>query len=371
MLFLVILSCARIFFIRNVRSDPISVVPLIAFLCSILNFFAFGLTVSGILVFVLAFFVFIWNIRALLRLNAQLVIDHYGALFILISLLNLVLAFAVLAFVIYFRPVPSDLKKFGVEKSTMAYFGNFEGGFLSEDFPLHPKTAYVSVYKKNGSATVSQSPESPESTKENAAESTNVSSDGRRIIVFVPGECATVETYEPTFVKLAHDGYTVYAADFYTGDSALFGTFLDSRITRRFASCLLRLSDENEYQYLVEGKIQRLQKQYRAVLDFTDLQENDFVFLVGDTLIKDSMLDIQIGFPGNVVGSFDISSLKNYPTPAWGPVEQTSPFLATLLGRKRDSSRYLASRLAAAIENAAEENLMLYKTVQSAEKAGD
>ena len=359
-LLLLLLSCVRIFFIRNVRSDPISIVPLIALGCSVLSFAAFGLSVTGIVTFVLAFFVFVWNIRALLRLNDQLVIDHYGPWFIFISLVNLLLVLAAAAFVLYFRPVSTNLRTFGVQKTSFTASGNFDDGFSTAELSLRPQSAYVSVYRRASAAGAGRaSGSTPEEAAGDDGE-TSAPSGGRRILVFVPGECATVETYEPFFVKLAHDGYTVYAADFYTGDSALFGSLLDSRPFRRFAACLIRLTDEKRYQRLTRGKVARLTRQYRALLDFTDLAEDDFVYLAGDTLIADALLDIQIGFPGNVGGSFDISTIPGYPTPGWGPVEQTSPFLALLLGRPRDSSRYLSSRLAAALEAEEQANYALF-----------
>src|SRR5574344_1342521 len=77
-LFLLAIACARIFFHTQVKSDTLSVLPLVAFCVSILAIVAWGLSLIELVNLILSFFITLWNIRALLRLNAQLVIDHYG-----------------------------------------------------------------------------------------------------------------------------------------------------------------------------------------------------------------------------------------------------------------------------------------------------
>ena len=116
-LFLLAFSCARIFFHFQVRSDTLSILPLVSLIISVLNFFAWGISAVDLVVFLLAFFITIWNIRALLRLNAQLVIDHFGPLFTIVSIVNLVLVIAVGIIIFKYRPVPVNKQKEAVSET--------------------------------------------------------------------------------------------------------------------------------------------------------------------------------------------------------------------------------------------------------------
>ena len=332
-LFLCALSSARVFFIEDTRRDPISVVPLIAFILSLLSIAAFGLSFAELLVSAMALNVFIWNFRALLRLKAQLVIDHYNVLFIIVSILNLILTLLLGIYIVLNCPVKVDFnKKFSVKESTYSYYGNFSSGFKRIDKIFQLNSATVKKYEKKAAA---------------------ISESDRgwgKCIIFVPNEKTSIRTYEPLFAKLAYDGYTVYAAEFNSPDYTFFGDYRDFRLWRRFFCRKDKISKQTSLKNtsLTYNALSSILKEGMG------LKKDSFVFAVADTGYKDSNLTLNSISPDLIFGSFDLTSISDYKSPGWGPVEQSDIIRAKKLGLKRDSSLYTASHLAAAVEQQVE-----------------
>lgn len=324
LLFLVI-ACSRIFFIKNVRSDPLALLPLIALILSVCNIFAWGVSIPELAVCLLCFFVTIWNFRALLRLNGALIIDHYSIRFILISILNLILALLLAAALFMLRPVRTNLKKFGVTKETRELTGSFSTGFTAPTRPFEKTSAFLTTFRAQGNG-------QPKGT-----------------VLLVPNECATAAIYEPFCAKLARDGWTVHAAEFYADDAPWLGGNQDLRVLRRLFLCLARLEGEDSYAPLAALRTERLVQAFRALLELTSPAEDDTVFLVCDGGTQEAFFQVQK--ESSVTdGSFDLSDIASYPTKGYGPVEQTDPLLAAVLGQKRDGSLYMASHIATVLE---------------------
>ena len=389
LLFLAI-SCSRIFFIKNVRSDPLALLPLIAFLLSVCNVFAWGVSIPEAAVCGLSFFVTLWNFRALLRLNGSLIIDHYSVRFIFISMINLGLTVLLAVPLFVFRPVRTDLHKFGVQKTVTAYKGSFSRGFREPEQPFERKTAFVTTYraKENRAAAtkaaggevspsgadaennpVPQSDaaaagagaggafspssaaaeSSPVPQNDAAAAAAGASGRGRGTVLFIPNECAGTAIYEPFCAKLARDGWTVHTADFHSADAPWLGGIRDTQLLRRFLLVLRRLAGDEAYAELAALRTKRLEQAFTALLSLTAPDENDTVFLVCDGGTRDALFSVQ---KNSTVtdGSFDLSDIADYPTKGFGPVEQTDPLLATVLGVHRDGSLYMASHIATVLE---------------------
>ncbi|MBQ9538234.1 MAG: hypothetical protein IJU95_03100 [Treponema sp.] len=330
-LLLLLISSARVFFIHSERKDPLSIAPLVALVCSALGILAWGVWVQELVVLSISLWVFIWNFRALLRLNENLIVDHYSPLFILISSINCALTVMAIAFVFYFRPVNVNLKKAAVEKTVSHLSGKLKEGFIeSEDFKTQKTLDFIS-YKPSGTEVESKA-------------------EHKGTILFLPSECASVDIYEPFLSKLARDGYTVYGADYY-GDEYkpdAMTAVAYRREVRRFSFVRSRLSDSESYKLWCEN-----QKEGFFLSMFDNMEKlipsGEKLIVVGDGLPKDLYVSL-IWKNERFSRCFDIASINDYKTPGWGPVEQTDPLLAMILGYPRDSALYTSNRTASVLE---------------------
>ena len=332
-LLLLIISCARIFFIHDARTDPIATLPTVSLVLSCLFIISWGLSLQSFIVLVLSFSVFLWNFRALLRLNDNLIVDHYGVLFILSSLINLLLLLPAFAFIVYFRPVPVNLQKYGVLKTQSAYSRLSDGNFDDEERLFEKKTAFFSRY---------------------------TSADGEKTgqtILFMPSECAASSLYEPFLVKLARDGNTVYAADFYGKSFCRDGKTPYWKPFRRATFCYMRLRKPDEYKAWEESeKADYFIEMAHSLLSLVAKESTGPVVLVGDSIPPQVFLGIQKDILP-VCATVDIATLKDNPAPGWGLVEHTDPLLATVLKLRRDASLYTANHLAVELETSIAKSL--------------
>ncbi len=330
---LLIISCARIFFIRDARTDPVATLPALSLVLSCLFIISWGLSLQALAVLILSFSVFIWNFRALLRLNDNLIVDHYGILFILSSLINLFLLVPLVALIVFFRPVQVNLQKYGVVRTQTAYCGNLAEGFTPQGKPFEKKAALVSKYVPKDEAKTGQT------------------------ILFLPSDCATVRLYEPLLVKLARDGNTVYAADFYGKAFGQEGKLAYTKPFRRATFCNMRLRSPDEYKAWEDSqKADCFIDMAEVLLAIVTGEGVSSVVLAGDAIPPQSFLGIQKE-GRTVLATADIAELKDNPAPGWGLVEHTDPLLAAMLKLSRDGSLYTANHLAVELETAIAKSL--------------
>ncbi len=329
-LFLLLLASARIYFKHAERKDPLSIIPFIALVCAACNLMAWGVRAQELLITGLSFWVFIWNFRALLRLNQSLIIDRHSALFILISSINCVLTLTAILFVIFFRPVTLNLAKEGIEKQITRYCGNLTDGYGENDEINVQKTLDFIQYKQ----------------REDKGEAS------KGTIVFLPAECASVSMYEPFLVKLVRDGYTVYSADFFSDDVQLREDIPFPRETKRFFFVRSRLAESEAYKSWCSEKKEAV---FLAMFESMEklIPSTEKLIIVGDSLPKNLYTSL-IWKNTRFARCFDIANINDYTTPGWGPVEQTDPLLALILGFSRDGARYTSNRTASVLEQTIE-----------------
>lgn len=357
-LILLFIATSRFLYIKKVKTDPLCILPLLAFITSILNIFAFGISLFEMILLLLSFFVAVWNTRALLRFAANMVIDHYGFWFVFISTINLLLTIATFVLIIYFRPIPVDNKNknFYTEKTRLA--GTLKDGFYDSTNIFAPKTAFITEYRPFKIETPEESSEIVNKFAEKTAR------EPKKIIIFLPSLASCSDAYAHTFAKLARDGYTVYSGEFYSKDMAFFGNYKDLRILRQVTASNLKIRDPKEYKTLTKSHMPVFYREYETMLECLDIQDDDFVFIAGD---GDSELAMQniIKFHSDIVkGYFDLSNLEDYTTAGFGPIEQSNPFNANYLGYKRDKTLYMASHLATALENHFKDAEIVYEMKQ-------
>ncbi|MCR5763248.1 MAG: hypothetical protein K6G00_07700 [Treponema sp.] len=335
-LFLLALASIRIFFISDPSSDPLASLPAIALAMTVLSFFAWGFTFQTIAVTFAVLFTFFTNFRALLRLNENLIVDHYSFLFIIGSAISLIMIGAAAFFIIITSPALPSLKKYEVIKTSKIYSGNLETGFYEPEKPTDKKTAYLYHYEKKDS-------------QENASK--------KAVVIFIPNELATTFIYEPILVKMAHDGYSVYSADFYfnTGNNKI----LASKPMKRNTLLKMSISKDEQYDsWKKEEKSSYDAYLYKSLLSIVSPEEKDFVVLLGDSADKKLFLTLQKD-DGRIDTCLDMSTVNGYDTKGYGPVEQTDPVIAYLLGKKKDSSMYVSNHTASELEKRIKQSMQI------------
>ncbi len=322
-LFIILYSFLRIFFKTKIKSDSIAILPVISLIFSILSIIAWGVTETELIVFVLAFFNVVWNFRAIIRLNARLIVDQYSILFILISLLNIVLAVTAAVFIYINRPVRCEPKKYTISVSEFYYKGSFEKGFVEYQKGFGLPTAKIRRY-------------SPE----------EYYADQRVTLFFIPEKSTSIRTYEPYLIKLSQCGYTVYAAEFYSPDRTYAGKIKDFSLLRRFVLHIKQLSSPQEYEELLKSKKFLLAEEYTALASLAGSisVKGDFIF-IGDKTQANGFAIQQTGLNTPSL-TIDLSKTAGYTSAGFGPVEQTDPLTGRFLGLKRDHSLYMSAHLA-------------------------
>lgn len=327
-LFMLIISNARIFQKNQVKSDAVSIIPLIAFILSLFSILAWGISLEEIVVLCLAFFAFIWNIRALLRLKEHLVIDHYSGLFISISIINLLLSLAAAVFIFIYRPVKLNPKKFSVTETVFSYKGNFTDGF-EEDQNLF-SMPNLKLHKFQNQQNNEQKP----------------------VVIFIPEKCSDTAGYRPFLFHLSQMGYTVYAGDFFNAGQDYFSGIQDFSLLRKFVFIKTKITSPEEYSEIITSKNNFLEDEYRALFNLVMQQEKSDcgIIFIGDETEAVAAEKV-CNADSRIYGIVDISKVSGYSTPGWGPVEQTAPLIAKYLGFSRDKSLYMSAHLAHAADS--------------------
>ncbi len=383
---LLIISNSRAFFLKKVKSDNLSIIPLISIIISILNILAFGINPLELLIFLLSFFTCLWNVRAFIRFTTELVIDHFGPWFKFISTVNLIFSLATLVFVIIFMPIKDNKKKFNVNVLVQNYKGDFKNGFEKTDFPFDKKSLTIYEISKNPeknaklnaenltenknaelSLETSQLSEQNPQTEQNEQilleKSENKSSENQenpqKIILFFPPKCANFNTYKNFLYKLAFDNYKVYCAEFNSSDSVWFNKFLDLKFLKTDCFIYEKFFNQQKYENHIKAKSYLLRQEMRAfikTLNLNDLTNEEIVFLVSEDDFTASLSLIKNEFPQKINGTFDLNIDDSvYTTGTWGPIENTNPLLAFFLKVKKENSGFISSHLANELEKYAEQ----------------
>ncbi|MBP5358850.1 MAG: hypothetical protein J6Y69_06670 [Treponema sp.] len=334
LLLLLGISCARIFFTRQAHLDPLSVLPLITLVLCLIFQVAFEITAMNILITGIAFFNFIWNIRALIRLHHKLVVDHYGILFIIVSIVNLIAVIVISVFVIIYRPAKINTKTFAVKTSQQRYCLK-EAGYVECESPLDYATLIVNKYTGE--------------------------SNGGKSILLIPGALSSSSMYEPFCVKLARDGYTVYCAQLFGTEAVWFGDLRDSRFLRRFCMMYSQNNNAEEYEDALKHKDEYYTKVSSALFPIISADSSDKFYIVTDgaDLTSGALLSNMAGNKTACDGIFDLATIPTYSTPEYGPIEQTYPLLAkNIFDIERDGTFYMSSHIATVLERSIEQSII-------------
>ena len=320
---LVLLGSTRFLFISHTKKDSLSVVPLVGMIFSLFSIGVFGFSLREFIIFLLALWASIWNFRSVLRLASDVVIDRYDLKLVFISCVNAVLCIIYFVGVFMFIPAVTDGKKMGVVENVKNCTGSFHSGIKEIDRPFQRNTVKIWNFE-------------PE--QKNPA--------GRTVVLFVPPKTASVEIYRILLQKLAKNGYSVYAGDFWTDDGNYFNPFFDLRFMRRHACLVTKIQDRERYGKILKNNINVLVQEYNHLLGLAEFSSNDTVFLLSDEDNLEVMKSVCNWNQGKINGTFDLAFLDDHLAKGFGPVENTDPVLAKFLGLEIDRSGYISSHLA-------------------------
>ena len=394
-LILLFSSGIRVLFIKNPRVDAFAVIPVFAFLISLLLIPIWGITVQNLVIIVLSALFFLTNVRALFRVSSNLIVDNYTLAFIIANFIELLLLIATIAFVVLSSPVRCKLKDFGTQKEKVYLTGTLAAGIRKGDFfegdafsgilyiykplqeisasekpaasaessnstasasdtanaasiasaPGTASAASIASAPGTASAPVSTAPSVPviqEPAQENTSE--------RPIIVFAGTSVGTVEQYEPYILFLSKNGFTVCAADLYTRDMHIYEGASNRRFARRIRTLYNYLQDKTEFEATKKKELLLSRQKYERLTELVlDLfGESQTVYYITDGVSFDTINAVIEAFPKNAVGFYSLNRIPEYKTQGFGFIQQTDILLAKYFSMKRDSSffipRYVANK---------------------------
>lgn len=377
-LILLFSSGIRVLFIKNPRVDAFAVIPVFAFLISLLLIPIWGITVQNLVIIVLSALFFLTNVRALFRVSSNLIVDNYTLAFIIANFIELLLLIATIAFVVLSAPVRCKLKDFGTQKEKVYLTGTLAAGIRKGDFfegdafsgilyiykPLQEisasekpaassaegtaagaASAVSTTVADTASAPVSTAPSVPviqEPAQENTSE--------RPIIVFAGTSVGTVEQYEPYILFLSKNGFTVCAADLYTRDMHIYEGASNRRFARRIRTLYNYVQDKTEFEATKKKELLLSRQKYERLTELVlDLfGESQTVYYITDGVSFDTINAVIEAFPKNAIGFYSLNRIPEYKTQGFGFIQQTDILLAKYFSMKRDSSffipRYVANK---------------------------
>ncbi|WP_407434345.1 hypothetical protein [Treponema sp.] len=323
-LFVLAITCARIFFVRNTRNDSIVLLSPFAFLILLAQAAAWGIGTGEVILFYLSLIVFAVNYRGFLRFSSNLYVDSYNVIFMILSTIVLIVIILTGIFFFQNRPVVMDEAKIPVTKNVRYFSGSADGGFAPAEKLFEMRNLTVTVY-------------TPDFTRGNKENDT--------VILFVPDKRAHVYNYEPYLMLLAKAGYKIYAGEFGFSTVPLnikvkvnIG-FLRQRLffinTRSNPEKYFEKNPQfydiyaREYEILsgIAARLEPSTKKFVVVAD--GIPEKSF-----SKILK----------PARLLSCIGLSSVKEYKTNGYGFIEQTNPLLSFLkFNLKRDKHNHMPS----------------------------
>ena len=345
-LFMLIASSARVLYIKQARIDALASLPQIAFVISLLNIYIWGFSALEIWICIVAFYAFVLNVPSALKVSSYLYVDYYHPVFSFFSVFAMLLSIVTAATVLLFAPV--RIKNTGIKVSEYKYAGKCSTGFTRTTSKYEKADAVLTVFEpKDGSTDFVTF-----RTDEGSEISGNFE-NGKPILVFLGDKRASTDMYRPYLEKLAVDGYTVIAGEFFASDMKWITATPDTAHFRRFAINMADLSGNWDVVSQKANFEARCAKEYTMLLylagEFNEGRKP--FFLIGDEMCSDALSLSAVLYSSAVCGYFDMSAMEVYPA-GYGCIEQTDPLLAYLHGRRRDREQKIPRLLAARTEEA-------------------
>lgn len=304
-LFLIILNCGRLFFLKFGRVDVLTLLAPLCVILSILQIVAWKADFFSLILLGISIFCFFVNFRAFLRFLSGLYVDHYSLAFKIGAILVLLAAIAEVVLVVMFFPRAIKDTDFNAKKTVKLLSGSFNYGF--EKIGILPVVnCEMFIYE----------PEE-ESLKKDT------------VVLFFSDKRADTSHYEPYLMSLADNGYTVCSADYFSKDLKWFHSFADNRFFRRMFMILKYFSNETMFVTENEFYTYNTINECEATLKFAKqyFGEDKKFFFIGDVMTFEGVKDYSSRNSNSSEGCFNIAELEVYKTPGFGCVQQLAPVL--------------------------------------------
>ena len=241
---LLFITNLRVFFVQQVRRDPLVVLAPFTFIVAILQILAWGIDLFTVLGLLIALFVLLSNFHALLRYMERLYIDHYSGLMKVWAVFTIMISAIALAGTIYFAPIEQNSRSMGVAEKITHYKGSFRTGF-EEAGPFDAKSMTLYEY----------GPDASKASEEAAA----LAQAQKLIILLTPDKRGDTENYKPYLQELASRGLTICSADFFADSDFMADIAADDFMKKNpdLVAGVLKLSSINTYKSAGYGCIEQ------------------------------------------------------------------------------------------------------------------
>ncbi len=314
-LFLLILCCGRMFFLKFGRIDSLSILAPICVVLSVLQILAWNADILSVAILCISIFSFFTNFRANLRLFSGLFIDHYSAAFKSGALLVLIFSVAEAFFIVRFYPHPINNSAHGVKKETFRLKGTFNGGF-EKALPFERSNGILFRYEPS---------DKTEMLKEK--------------IILIPDKRADSAFYAPYMTLLSQKGYAVYSGDFFSKDLSWTHNAFDTKYFRRMYMIFDYLKVPEHFKVLKDFFAYN---SLREIAEMVKLIQNECpgagIFVIGDQMANAALDDFSKENGEKICGTLKLDSLEDYSTPGFGFVQLISPLDAYFLNFPKDKS---------------------------------
>jgi hypothetical protein len=304
-LFLIILNCGRLFFLKFGRVDVLTLLAPLCVILSILQIIAWKADFFSLILLGISVFCFFVNFRAFLRFLSGLYVDHYSFAFKIGAIVVLLAAIAEVVLIAMFFPRAIKDTDFNTKKTVKLLSGSFNYGF--EKVGLLPViNCEMFIF---------------EPTEESLKKDT--------VVLFFPDKRADTSHYEPYLMSLANNGYAVCSADYFSKDLKWFHSFADNRFFRRMFMIIKYFSNETMFATENEFYTYNTIKECEETLKFAKqyFGEDKKFFFIGDVMTFEGTKDFASRNLSSSEGYFNIAELEDYKTPGFGCIQQLAPVL--------------------------------------------
>lgn len=339
-LFLLILNCSRMFFLKYGKVDSLTILAPICVILSVLQILAWNANFFSIILLIISVFAFFVNFRALLRFLSRLYVDHYSAAFKTGAMIVLILSVCEVAAIIYFFPANFNLSRRNVKKETIRLSGSFSGGFEKSGF-FSISDGTVFKYEPKNKTTESES-KADETNETETNEPIATENPAKNPIIIIPDKRADSESYEPLAILLAEKGFTVYSADFYSNDLRWFHNAADSKYLRRMFMRFDYRKNPVQFNAKKEFFSYNSGKEIEAIVKFAENENpGEKVFVISDWMSENALEDFAKQNKERVSGTMKLSEQAEYKTKGFGFVHFTEPFIEYIFAPQKNLSENL------------------------------
>lgn len=313
---LLLITNGRVFFVNHTRRDPLVSVAPLCFILSIFQMLSWRIDLLTLYAFILSFLVLISNFHAIIRFSSRLYVDHYSVLMKFWAVITMIFSIIGILVTIFFIPSELNNRLLDITETETKYEGSFASG-LTTATPVSKISGYVYEYSKYPDI-----------------------KNRRNVIIFIPDKRADTYNYRPYLQLLCKEGYTICSADFYTDDNKWVHSLADSKYLRRTTLLIQSIINNHKFMSQREFYTFNTTKELNTLVPLLKEKYGPQCrfFLISDVMGNTAIQDYAKNNPDLISGTFCLDSIEEYKTAGYGCVEQTDPFVATILGSKKDSS---------------------------------